>query len=79
MCSCSDDRSQIDGAPIDWGRWAITGDDPEFGGKGNKDTGDDYGPAPGTALADMIDHITELQQPFSVPTTGGTNACTSLI
>ena len=44
---CSDDRSQIDGAAIDWGRWAITSDDPEFGGKGNKDTGDDYGPAPG--------------------------------
>lgn len=42
----SDDRSQIDGAAIDWGRWAITGNDPDFGGKGAPDTGDDYGPAP---------------------------------
>ena len=31
-------------------RWAITGDDPEFKGKGNPDTGDDYGPAPGQNL-----------------------------
>ncbi|KAK9830242.1 hypothetical protein WJX72_010520 [[Myrmecia] bisecta] len=34
------------GKPIDWGQWAITGDDPEFNGSGNPDTGDDYGPAP---------------------------------
>lgn len=32
--------------PIDWGKWAITGDDPVFQGTGNPDTGDDYGPAP---------------------------------
>jgi len=35
------------GKKIDWGAWAITGDDPEFGGTGNPDTGADYGPAPG--------------------------------
>ena len=35
------------GEKIDWGAWAITGDDPEFRGTGNPDTGDDYGPAPG--------------------------------
>ena len=34
------------GRKLDWGKWAITGDDPEFGGSGNPDTGDDYGPAP---------------------------------
>ena len=34
------------GNRIDWGRWAITGDDPDFGGEGNPDTGDDYGAAP---------------------------------
>lgn len=31
---------------IDWGLWAITGDDPDYGGSGNPDTGADYGPAP---------------------------------
>ncbi|WIA40821.1 hypothetical protein OEZ86_004498 [Tetradesmus obliquus] len=35
-----------DGHKIDWGKWAITGNDPVFGGSGNPDTGDDYGPAP---------------------------------
>lgn len=35
-----------DGRKIDWGKWAITGNDPVFGGTGNPDTGDDYGPAP---------------------------------
>ena len=35
------------GEKIDWGAWAITGDDPDFRGTGNPDTGDDYGPAPG--------------------------------
>ncbi|KAG1652647.1 hypothetical protein FOA52_009210, partial [Chlamydomonas sp. UWO 241] len=34
------------GHKIDWGKWAITGNDPDFGGTGNPDTGDDYGPAP---------------------------------
>ncbi len=38
------------GEKIDWGQWAITGNDPEFGGTGNPDTGDDYGPAPGMLL-----------------------------
>jgi hypothetical protein len=32
---------------IDWGQWAITSDDPDFGGTGNPDTGADYGAAPG--------------------------------
>lgn len=44
---CRDDVSHT-GEKIDWGKWAITGNDPEFGGTGNPDTGDDYGPAPGT-------------------------------
>ncbi|GLC36330.1 Alpha-amylase A type-1/2 [Pleodorina starrii] len=34
------------GASIDWGRWAITSNDPRFQGTGNPDTGADYGPAP---------------------------------
>ena len=46
---CSQDENPRNGTPIDWGRWAITSDDPEFGGKGAKDTGEDYGPAPGAA------------------------------
>ena len=48
-CFDSDDRDYADN-PVDWGRWAITGDDPDFKGKGNPDTGADYGPAPGEAL-----------------------------
>lgn len=28
-----------DGRKIDWGQWAITGNDPVFGGTGNPDTG----------------------------------------
>lgn len=47
---CSDDVTHH-GEKIDWGAWAITGDDPEFGGTGNADTGDDYGPAPGARAA----------------------------
>ncbi|KAG2422982.1 hypothetical protein HXX76_015653 [Chlamydomonas incerta] len=34
------------GKSIDWGRWAITGNDPVFKGEGNPDTGDDFGAAP---------------------------------
>ncbi|KAA6426570.1 MAG: glycoside hydrolase family 13 [Trebouxia sp. A1-2] len=34
------------GEKVDWGKWAITCDDPDFGGEGSPDTGDDYGPAP---------------------------------
>ncbi|WPT13856.1 Alpha-amylase isozyme 3A [Picochlorum sp. SENEW3] len=34
------------GARIDWGPWAITCNDPDFNGKGSRDTGDDYGPSP---------------------------------
>ena len=34
------------GHRIDWGPWAITGNDPDFGGGGAADTGDDYGPSP---------------------------------
>lgn len=47
---CRDDVNHK-GEGIDWGQWAITGDDPDFGGTGNPDTGDDYGPAPGTFCA----------------------------
>eukprot|EP00884_Botryococcus_braunii_P008558 jgi/Botrbrau1/17703/Bobra.0166s0127.1 len=34
------------GEKINWGTWAITSNDPDFGGTGNPDTGADYGPAP---------------------------------
>jgi len=34
------------GHRIDWGPWAITGEDPEFHGTGNSDSGEDYGPSP---------------------------------
>ena len=44
------------GEKIDWGAWAITGDDPEFRGTGNPDTGDDYGPAPGAMRAWAVEH-----------------------
>jgi len=47
---CRDDVNHK-GEKIDWGQWAITGDDPDFGGTGNPDTGDDYGPAPGIVSA----------------------------
>ena len=43
---CRDDVNHK-GEKIDWGKWAITGNDPDFNGTGNPDTGDDYGPAPG--------------------------------
>ena len=43
---CRDDVNHK-GEKIDWGQWAITGNDPDFNGTGNPDTGDDYGPAPG--------------------------------
>jgi hypothetical protein len=33
-------------APVPRGRWAITSDDPEYGGQGNKDTGADFWGAP---------------------------------
>lgn len=41
-------RDDVDhsGHKIDWGKWAITSNDPNFKGTGNPDTGDDYGPAP---------------------------------
>lgn len=44
--ACRDDVTH-DGEKIDWGKWAITCDDPDFGGEGMHDTGEDYGPAPG--------------------------------
>ena len=44
-------RDDVDhkGEKVNWGKWAITCDDPDFGGEGSPDTGDDYGPAPGKA------------------------------
>ncbi|PNH09189.1 Alpha-amylase isozyme 3A [Tetrabaena socialis] len=36
----------VQGRRIDWGKWAITSNDPVFKGSGNPDTGEDYGPAP---------------------------------
>jgi alpha-amylase len=44
------------GAKIDWGPWAITCNDPDFNGKGSRDTGDDYGPSPD------LDHSNPLVQ-----------------
>lgn len=52
-CGCRDDIEH-EGERIDWGKWAITCDDPDFGGEGSQDTGDDYGPAPGTSAASSI-------------------------
>lgn len=46
---CRDDVTHK-GEKIDWGKWAITSNDPEFGGTGGKDTGEDYGPAPGSTV-----------------------------
>lgn len=34
------------GHRLDWGKWAITGNDPAFKGTGNPDTGEDYAAAP---------------------------------
>ena len=51
MWWCRDDVNHK-GEKLDWGQWAITGNDPDFGGTGNPDTGDDYGPAPGRTLHD---------------------------
>lgn len=34
------------GSRIDWGPWAITCNDPDYNGKGSRDTGEDYGPSP---------------------------------
>ena len=33
----------MQGKSIDWGRWAITADDPHFNGEGNPDTGEAAG------------------------------------
>ncbi|GBF91845.1 glycoside hydrolase [Raphidocelis subcapitata] len=40
------DDTDHKGRRIDWGRWAITCDDPHFNGSGNRDTGADYAAAP---------------------------------
>ncbi|KAG1652649.1 hypothetical protein FOA52_009212 [Chlamydomonas sp. UWO 241] len=44
----NDFRDDVDhaGKDIDWGKWAITCDDHEFGGTGNPDTGESYHAAP---------------------------------
>eukprot|EP00193_Tetraselmis_chui_P018848 CAMPEP_0177777322 /NCGR_PEP_ID=MMETSP0491_2-20121128/15281_1 /TAXON_ID=63592 /ORGANISM="Tetraselmis chuii, Strain PLY429" /LENGTH=526 /DNA_ID=CAMNT_0019296365 /DNA_START=129 /DNA_END=1709 /DNA_ORIENTATION=- len=42
---------------VDWDRWAITGDDPVFGGTGNPDSGADFDAAP-----DLDHHNSELRQ-----------------
>jgi alpha-amylase len=41
---------------VDWGRWAITADDPHFGGQGNPDSGADFEGAP-----DLDHHNPELR------------------
>jgi alpha-amylase len=41
---------------IDWGRWAVAGDDPKFGGRGNADSGADFDGAP-----DLDHHNPELR------------------
>ena len=35
-----------DGEKVSWGAWAITCDDPHYGGKGSPDSGENYAPAP---------------------------------
>ncbi|KAG2489135.1 hypothetical protein HYH03_012361 [Edaphochlamys debaryana] len=40
------DHTDHVGSSIEWGRWAITANDPVFKGKGNPDTGDDFHAAP---------------------------------
>jgi len=40
------DEIDHSGAKLNWGKWAICGDDPAFGGHGNADTGESYGAAP---------------------------------
>ena len=47
------------GESVAWGRWAITSNDPDFRGKGSQDSGDDYGPAPGTLLVRIIQPLQE--------------------
>ena len=49
VCAPASRRDDVDhrGNRIDWGRWAITSNDPDFKGEGNPDTGEDYGAAPG--------------------------------
>lgn len=49
-------RSSQQRRRIDWGRWAIAGDDPVFGGGGNADSGADFGGAP-----DLDHHNPELR------------------
>lgn len=53
-------RDDIDhhGSKIDWGQWAITCDDPDFGGQGSQDTGEDYGPAPGPSTQRCSSDVT---------------------
>ncbi|GAB4820889.1 hypothetical protein N2152v2_007935 [Parachlorella kessleri] len=48
-------RDDVDhyGRHIDWGKWAITCNDPDFQGEGNPDSGEDYGAAPD------LDHMNE--------------------
>ena len=41
------------GRRIDWGPWAIAGNDPDYHGKGHADSGADYGPSPD------LDHYNE--------------------
>ena len=49
------------GEQIEWGRWAITGNDPDFRGTGNPDTGEDYGPAPGRASIPYVGYCEGLR------------------
>lgn len=52
------------GESVAWGRWAITSNDPDFRGKGAQDSGEDYGPAPGTWLS-ISSRISALE-PYSM-------------
>jgi len=40
------DEVDHQGRLLNWGKWAITGDDPNFNGQGNQDTGENYDAAP---------------------------------
>ena len=68
-CGCRDDIEH-EGERINWGKWAITCDDPDFGGEGCHDTGDDYGPAPGTGAVSSIAAGHVIMQSQDIPCAG---------
>jgi hypothetical protein len=55
-CPCRDTHEPEGVATCSWDASAITGDDPEFAGLGEKDTGHDFHAAPD------LDHTNEMVQ-----------------